>query len=980
MDSEFSKAQALVSFLGSQVDSSNKVTLGFYAPGIPKDGVLAVEFLLPPTDLVYSTLTNPRVFQFKRVLAPIARIEDYLFGVYTGVPIGSKNHPGALYTLLYLDQAGTIHRIKDPLAQSMPLGVMAPPEIYDMNTMLENRKDKDYFTTHYKTIYPDGSYRAKDIGSTLEIHVQTATREGTLAALTRLYKTIAQTITKNIQAQRDPYDQLTPEQLQYIGYNSIELMPEVPQAERNARGFGAFFVPETDLDTHHTQEMMQNLSKDSNPNHPSIDLGTLNVNVQKPDIQGWGYDVVIYGTAAVNPSILETNRPDEFLEFIETIHTMPLRPIGLALDSVLGHADFQGGLLLRTFDQPSTGQEGLKYIPSAYLKGPNMYGRDVNYEHPVVRAILLEMYRRKNDFGVDAIRVDGGQDFVKEIDPVTGLKVQDDEFLHSMATVVQNCAGIQRRLDINIEDGRPWPDDINWIYNSTYQCHVIDRYLPFDDRTKQWSPLIFAHNVHAKFKWFFTKWDKFKDVFKEGEHWITGNSTHDNARYFYRMTSPTPSSAYTKGASFDQFYNEYLGEHLHQASHNALDNEALTAINLGILPGSPMFFLNATFHTPWLFFRDVEDQYDLKVVADEASRFLRWYISDEMFSDSYSFPRIKALGFTHINQLTNPDTNQGLLDILFTKLGEMKTDSTMVLSLYDDPADLGQFDSVSSIQQRLRSITSGEQSDYYGRLQERIESDEPEALRKKELARDKLTRALKDPTTSDSPVIQEKIRYLLNLAETDPKQLSVLLEDSCYQGDYDPDLWAQDPRVKQAVPPGFFQGSELVGNDLSDFAKAFMFDALELCNVTHQDLKNHQSLTRERIEYNFALRQFRAANPWLALNPTNDIRKDFFNRNIIANGAKHLGGWSDTGEIIQANTVYYGWRTSPDGKKQIFLLANMEGKTLSQLSLRFLIHSDASWRVVLTSPGLVMPQEIDRFFVVSQLRNGQAFLLERDLT
>ncbi len=189
----------------------------------------------------------------------------------------------------------------------------------------------------------------------------------------------------------------------------------------------------------------------------------------------------------------------------------------------------------------------------------------------MVRATLLEMYRRKNDFGVDAIGVDGGQDFVRDVDELTGLKIQDDEFLNEMSTVVQEVAGITRRLDINIEDGRPWPEDLNWIYNSAYLCHVWERELPYGDRVKQWSPLIFAHNVLAKFKWFYTKWDRYKYVFKEGADWITGNSTHDNARYFYRMVSPTPGREYCPGRS--------LGESMTEVAHNGLDNAALTPLN-----------------------------------------------------------------------------------------------------------------------------------------------------------------------------------------------------------------------------------------------------------------------------------------------------------------------------------------------------------------------------------------------------------------
>jgi glycosidase len=40
-----------------------------------------------------------------------------------------------------------------------------------------------------------------------------------------------------------------------------------------------------------------------------------------------------------------------------------------------------------------------------------MYGQNLDYQNPTVRAILLEMQRRKVNFGADGVRVDGAQDF-----------------------------------------------------------------------------------------------------------------------------------------------------------------------------------------------------------------------------------------------------------------------------------------------------------------------------------------------------------------------------------------------------------------------------------------------------------------------------------------------------------------------------------------------------------------------------------------
>jgi glycosidase len=55
--------------------------------------------------------------------------------------------------------------------------------------------------------------------------------------------------------------------------------------------------------------------------------------------------------------------------------------------------------------------QGLRGLNHHFFAGPNMYGQNLNYRNPVVRAILLEMQRRKVNFGADGVRVDGAQDF-----------------------------------------------------------------------------------------------------------------------------------------------------------------------------------------------------------------------------------------------------------------------------------------------------------------------------------------------------------------------------------------------------------------------------------------------------------------------------------------------------------------------------------------------------------------------------------------
>jgi len=984
--SEFEKAHRVARLaLGAEPLGSAKqeTRIGFWFPGretlLKQGAVLELEVFLAPDSFRFQDLkpNQEHTIEFTRYRLPMVGFDEYLLGVYSGLPAGSRDTAGALYCLRYVSPDGNEFRVRDPLASSTPLGVFAPPELYDIATMLAGRSDSEYFTDWARERYPDGSYRARDIGSTLEIHVGTATAEGTVAALTRRYKDLAERQHANQAAGLDLYAGMDAAEKALLGYDSVELMPEVPQAERSMREFGEFFV------------LTAEGPATGNGERPEEGPATVQVSLRKPDLQGWGYDVVLYGTAALNPCMLETGRPDEFLELIETLHTMPGRPVQVALDSVLGHADFQGAELLRTFDADSP--ELLKYRHSRYLAGPNMYGRDVRYGEPSVRAILLEMYHRKNNYGIDAIRVDGGQDFVKDIDELSGLKIQDDEFLNAMSTEVQHVAGISRRLDINIEDGRPWPDDLNWIYNSTYLCHVWERNLPFGDHTKQWSPLIFAHNVHAKFKWFYTKWDRFKDVFKEGADWITGNSTHDNARYLYRMTATTPSSSYIPGAPLEQYYNNDLGSELPEVAYRALNNPALTALNLGFFPGSPMFFYNSTVGTPWLFFRDLSDFYDTKIVADEAAPFLVWYVPESMYALPQHFRRCKELGFqTRASLVATPGSNDkpAFLDELNRLTSLIKTDAQIFLYLYDSPSGAGGYADRSELQAalaRLRNPQSGEDEQRRAVLDRRIAADSFESDRKLgyclamiPTAREHIAADRRELPAKEQPELirqEEKLGLLAELAEQgDGTALRLLLEGAAAVDDYDISSWAANAGLRNAAPP---QMPELSAEALYSFARAFQLDAAEICNVVHHT----GAMSQDFAEFALKLRLFRQANPWLAGNPGNDIHYDFFNRNVVTNGARHLGGWSDKGDIINANTLYYGWRSSPDKARQILVIANMEGRPLRRYSLRFLLPVDAVWHRVLVSPGMAdrAPDIIDRTTVLKEFRGGEVLLYERYL-
>ena len=963
-------------FLGSRKVGERLALFGFWVPGLvdgqlkDKTSQLKLEIFTPVGPIDFTTLkkNQPQEITLHRDLVQLVAVGDYMIGVVENVRIGTKEQTGSFYWLRYFDNDAS-YIMRDPLVQSCPFGVYAPGELFDIAGMLAHRRDMDHFLFFYKTIFPDGSYRARDVGTHLEIHPETATEEGTIAALTRRYQAIGKQIQTNIDAgEADIYAGLSPADLNFVGFDSIELTPEVPPAEREAvkTESGEFF------------QIMENQDD------------WLTVKLKRPDISNWGYDTPIVGSAAVNPSILSSLRPNEFLEFIETIHTMPGRPIQLCIDSVLGHCDFQGASLLETFDKESDDRGNLKYVNSKYLRGPNMYGRDIDFSEPNVKAILLELLIRKLNFGFDCVRVDGAQDFIIEMDEETGLRIQDDEFLNEMANVVQNINGLKRRLDFNLEDGRPWPDDLNWIYNSKYLDHTIERTLPFGDRVKQWSPIIFAHNVHAKYKWFMTKWDRFVEVFRYGENWITGHSNHDNARYFYRMVSMQPARDYRPGEPFEEYYNDQLGQTMTEAAHNAMDNNALTALSLGFLPGNPMFLLNALFHTPWLFMRDIDDTYDVKIVGDEGARFFTWYVDDELYRRPENFTRLKALGFSRYRQLVaEPKLKKkepGFLDMLFKLAANIKTDALMARFLFDDPKDAGGYQSVAELEaqhKRILQAATPEEKEHLAFLTLRVEADEKETARRVKAAKKLIGKNLRflarDKASAPDDLVEgivaqiQKIEFLQSL---DDRTLALLIEDADYRTEYNVATWAANEQLAALTPAPMKQEGRLTAVQLKAFSRAFMHDARDVAKVHRYE----DSVNPEQARFNFDLRLFRQRNPWLLRNPTNDVQKDFFSRKLFINGAKDVGDWGDKGDVVKCNTIYYGWRTSPDGQKQVFLIANMEGQPIDRCPLNLFLNLAGTWNVVVRSPTLSgIPAQVDKGFVIENFKNGEALLLERNI-
>jgi len=561
--------------LGAHVEDDGRATFGFWTPELldnrVPDGDIFLEVLAPeePLDLTRAH----QHLQFARAYLPVARFEAHTFATINGMVAGTRRQVGDFYALIWRDAHGDWHRILDPLAASLPFGAFAPAELYDTNAMQAARCDLAY----YKALQAYEVHKFPPPTNILQIHVPTATAGGTLANLTRQFERLAERFAADLPL--EPSDQL------YLGYDAVQLLPVEPTTVYET---GPAFWEETCHQNDH-----------------------ISVTLTRPDTTNWGYDIVISGMAAVNPVLLESGRPDELVDLVAVLHNFPKKHKMLILDMVFGHADNQG----------------LGALNAHFFAGPNMYGQNLDYRNPAVRAILLEMQRRKVNFGADGVRVDGAQDF-KWYDAATQTIRHDDDYLDLMSSVEQEVAGIRYRPWFVFEDGRPWPQE-DWELSSTYRA-VIENQRD-DPDVFQWGPLTFAHNTPFLYSFWLSKYWRIREIMEDGSNWISGTANHDTLR---RGTQVSPKLN----------VNTRLGETRMDILDKAYDNPAVSMLTYAAFPGVPMDFLNATSRASWGFIRNQDDRYGVKVVAEEAIS-LKWQVDEYAYSVPQNFRRLKEIGF-----------------------------------------------------------------------------------------------------------------------------------------------------------------------------------------------------------------------------------------------------------------------------------------------------------------------------------------------
>ncbi|MGF1670493.1 MAG: glucosylglycerol hydrolase, partial [Balneolaceae bacterium] len=472
LDGSFKASTKIVRHLGCHLKNDG-VKFCIWHPEIEECKTVLLETYSPTEPIRFNQDEQHINFRVERV--KLSTQGAFAFGVVDGLTAGNRDLFGSFYSFILLTESGE-KRVNDPMAWSLPFGIYAPAEVYDVDSVLENRTDKEYFTEYLPEILDSETKRQPPSVNLLEIHIPTATHEGTMRGLSSLYRRIGNKYA-NI-------EDLSLYEKNFTGFDAVQLMPVEPVIQHPE--YHQFWKPITTLNS-------------------TVDNVT--VKLAKPTVINWGYDIVIFGSVAFNPSLLATGRPDEFLELIETFHNFPGGPIRVVLDIVFGHADNQAQNLL----------------PDIFFTGPNMYGQDLNFQHPVIRAMLLEMQCRKLNWGVDALRVDGAQDF-KYYDETKDALIHDDDFLNLMSEVSQEVCGIEYKPWMIFEDGRPWPRE-DWELASTYRDLIKQQ-----DHCYQWAPMIFAYNTPYLFTFWMSKWWRVSETGVYGGRWISGYANHDTMR------------------------------------------------------------------------------------------------------------------------------------------------------------------------------------------------------------------------------------------------------------------------------------------------------------------------------------------------------------------------------------------------------------------------------------------------------------------
>ena len=163
--------------LGAHVEG-NETTFLVWHPGFARAENVFIEFYIPSIDLLFDKPEqhcNVTYYRFETIC-----VNEFSLVVMDNLPAGNREQFGAFYQFVLQNEQGEETIVFDPMAWSMPYGIHAPAEVYDIDQVIAGRNDKDYFNKLSESFSAKETNRMEPSTNLLEIHTGTATMGGTL--------------------------------------------------------------------------------------------------------------------------------------------------------------------------------------------------------------------------------------------------------------------------------------------------------------------------------------------------------------------------------------------------------------------------------------------------------------------------------------------------------------------------------------------------------------------------------------------------------------------------------------------------------------------------------------------------------------------------------------------------------------------------------------------------------------------------------
>ena len=152
----FGRAKILASRLGAHYRPDGLTEVAFWVPDVGPGGVqywgwseADHHYRIKSSKDIYLEVLTPlepidfrapqQVISFRRDRLPLKHHQTYFCGVFSGMRPGKKDEAGCFYWLRYVDAQKRLQTIGDTMAYSLPYGVFAPAELYDVDRLQQQR-------------------------------------------------------------------------------------------------------------------------------------------------------------------------------------------------------------------------------------------------------------------------------------------------------------------------------------------------------------------------------------------------------------------------------------------------------------------------------------------------------------------------------------------------------------------------------------------------------------------------------------------------------------------------------------------------------------------------------------------------------------------------------------------------------------------------------------------------------------------------